>query len=90
MMGFGSITDYNGSADITFFCDEWEKYGGSLAVDTVIAFKGTYNKRDERQGFIFKELLDISRAEEMSWRELHIRLQKGAITKMEDLYPVRD
>ncbi|MDR2098191.1 MAG: DNA polymerase III subunit alpha, partial [Spirochaetaceae bacterium] len=63
MMGFGSITDYNGSADITFFCDEWEKYGEKLKPDTVIAFKGTYNRRDDKQGFIFKELLDISRAE---------------------------
>jgi DNA polymerase-3 subunit alpha len=90
MMGFGSITDYNGSADITFFCDEWERYSERLAVDSVIAFKGTYNKRDDKEGFIFKELLDISRAEEMSWRELHIRLQKNAITKMEDLYPLRD
>ena len=90
MMGFGSITDYNGSADITFFCDEWEKYSERLAVDTVIAFKGTYNKRDGKQGFIFKELLDISRADEMAWQELHIRLQKDAIKKMEDLYPLRD
>jgi DNA polymerase III alpha subunit len=90
MMGFGSITDYNGSADITFFCDEWEKYGEKLTADTVIAFKGTYNKRDDKQGFIFKELLDISRAGEMAWRELHIRLQKDAIKKMEDLYPLRD
>ncbi|MDR2796105.1 MAG: hypothetical protein LBB47_05275, partial [Spirochaetaceae bacterium] len=90
MMGFGSITDYNGSAGITFFCDEWEKYGEKLSVDTVIAFKGTYNKRDDKQGFIFKELLDISRAGEMAWRELHIRLQKDAIKKMEDLYPLRD
>lgn len=89
-MGFGSLTDYNGSADITFFCDEWEKYGGSLAIDTVIAFSGAYNRRDDKRGFIFKEPLDISRAEEMAWRELHIRLQKDAVKTMEDLYPVRD
>ncbi|MDR2445436.1 MAG: DNA polymerase III subunit alpha [Spirochaetaceae bacterium] len=90
MMGFGSVTDYNGSADITFFCDEWEKYNEKLTVDTVVAFKGTYNRRDDKQGFIFKELLDISRAGEMAWRELHIRLQKDAIKKIEDLYPLRD
>ncbi|MDR2097082.1 MAG: DNA polymerase III subunit alpha, partial [Spirochaetaceae bacterium] len=66
------------------------KYGEKLKPDTVIAFKGTYNRRDDKQGFIFKELLDISRAEELTWRELHIRLQKDAIKKMEDLYPIRD
>jgi DNA polymerase-3 subunit alpha len=89
-MGFGALTDYNGSIDITFFCDEWGKYGEKLAVDTAIAFKGTYNKRDDKQSILFKELLDISYAEEMAWQELHIRLQKDAVKKMEDLYPVRD
>ncbi|MDR1363528.1 MAG: DNA polymerase III subunit alpha [Spirochaetaceae bacterium] len=89
-MGFGALTDYNGDIDITFFCDEWEKYGEKLAVDTAIAFKGSYNKRDDKQSVIFKELLDISCADEMAWRELHIRLQKDAVKKMEDLYPVRD
>ncbi|MDR0408875.1 MAG: DNA polymerase III subunit alpha [Spirochaetaceae bacterium] len=89
-MGFGSLSDYNGSIDITFFCDEWEKFSEKLAVDTVIAFKGTYNRRDDKQGLIFKELLDISRADEMAWRELHIRLQKNTVKSVEDLYPVRD
>ncbi|GHV84201.1 hypothetical protein AGMMS50212_15410 [Spirochaetia bacterium] len=90
LMGFGSLADYNGQIDITFYHDQWKKYSETLQQDIVIVFKGTLEEYNGKRGIIFKELLDTTKLDDMAWKEVHIRLQPDAVKSENDLVPLRD
>ncbi|QQO11079.1 DNA polymerase III subunit alpha [Breznakiella homolactica] len=89
-MGFGSLGDYNGDIDLTFFPDTWEKCRDKLAVDRIIAIKGKVDLSRDRPSFLVDALLDMEQLAEKSYREVHIRLDQAAAEREEGLYPLRD
>jgi DNA polymerase-3 subunit alpha len=92
-MCFGSLGDYNGEIDLTFFPKTWEKCKDALAVDRITALRGrldrSQDRRRERPGFVVDAILDLAELAENSYREVHIRLG-GDLEREETLYPLRD
>jgi DNA polymerase-3 subunit alpha len=62
-MCFGTLTDYNGEINLTFFHESWEQCKDRLVPDRVIALKGKLDRsaaqKGERAGFIVDEMLNL-------------------------------
>ncbi len=89
-MGFGSLGDFNGDMDLTFFTKTWEQYRDRLKVDEIVVLKGKLDMSRDRPSFLVDSLLDMGEISERSWREVHIRLDPGTSAREENLYPLRD
>ncbi len=89
-MGFGSLSDFNGEVDVTFFPKTWEQCRDKISVDQVAALRGKLDKSRDRPSFLVDALLNIDDLSERSWREVHIRLNEGTADREENLYPLRD
>ncbi|GMO27009.1 MAG: DNA polymerase III subunit alpha [Termitinemataceae bacterium] len=93
-MGFGKLTDYNGTIELTFFSDIWEELNDKLIPDHVIALSGKYNKRENdkytNHGIVVSSMIDLVKLDNMAWKELHIRLDSVLINGGEDILQVHD
>ena len=65
-MAFVSITDYNGDMDLTFFPENWERAQKNIELEKVIAVRGKYDKREnrDRPSFLVDVVLDINKLQE--------------------------
>jgi DNA polymerase-3 subunit alpha len=88
-MCFGSLADYNGEVDLTFFTEIWEKNRDTLVIDSIIALRGKLDKSRGTPSFVVDEILELAKLAESN-RELHIRLREAAAKQEEALYPLRD
>jgi DNA polymerase-3 subunit alpha len=64
-MCFGTLSDYNGEIDLTFFNDAWEKCKNRISVDQIVALKGrpdrSQNRKREQAGFIVNDMQDLDK-----------------------------
>jgi DNA polymerase-3 subunit alpha len=62
-MCYASLGDYNGDIDLTFFPKTWEKCGGDIQVDQIIAIKGKVDVQEQRERpcFLVNEVLDLEK-----------------------------
>ncbi|MCX7656138.1 MAG: DNA polymerase III subunit alpha [Treponemataceae bacterium] len=89
-MGFGTLADYRGEIDLTFFPEIWERLRDHLTVEDIVALQGKVDTKRERPSFLVEHMLDIHNLVERSYREVHIRLRRQALRAENQLYPLRD
>ena len=76
-MAFGSIEDFNGSVELTFFTKIWEEVREQIIPDAVIALKGKIDSSRGDPQIIVEELLDPESLKETAVSEVHIRLEES-------------
>ncbi len=83
-MGFGSFEDLNGTIDLVFFPETWEKYRTKLLPETVCGFSGIVdNSREGSASFLVDEVTDISRLQQKALTEIHIELDENLASEPE-------
>ncbi|MDR2897825.1 MAG: DNA polymerase III subunit alpha, partial [Spirochaetaceae bacterium] len=88
-MAFGSIEDFNGSIDLVFFPDLWEKQRDNIKDDSVWGLTGKIDTSRETPSFIVDALINPDELQEKSIKEIHIRMLPG-FTEERDLSRLRD
>lgn len=89
-MGFGAFEDLNGTIDLVFFSETWEKNRAKLLPETVCGFSGTAdNSREGSPSFLVDEIIDISQLQQKALTEVHIELD-GSTTTEDNLIHIKD
>lgn len=88
-MAFGTLTDLDGSIDLTFFPKVWEKLGPQLHNDAVLALSGSVDTSRDTPSFLVDEIIPMETLKEKSVKEVHIKLNK-ALSAETDLLQFRD
>jgi DNA polymerase-3 subunit alpha len=78
-MAFGTLQDYNGSIDVTFFPKTWEQLSSMIENDKVYAFSGKLDTRQdsEKPSFIVNAIEDPEVLKNRAIQEVHIQLEDG-------------
>ncbi len=76
-MAFAKLQDYEGTIDLTFFPDTWEKLKGQILNDQILVFKGRIDGSRETPSLIVTDIMDPKILEERSISEIHIQLDSG-------------
>ncbi|MBN1646386.1 MAG: DNA polymerase III subunit alpha [Spirochaetales bacterium] len=87
-MAFGTIEDFNGSIELTFFSDIWEQCRDKVSTDMVLAVKGKIDTSRGEPQMIVEELPDPETLKENAVSEIHIRLD-GTLDREEELSELR-
>jgi len=88
-MGFGSFEDFNGTIDLTFFPNTWEKCRDKLLPDTVWGIVGKIDTSRDTPSFLVDSWVNPDELQAKSIREVHIKLSPGS-TDETRLSPLRD
>ncbi|MBQ3669939.1 MAG: DNA polymerase III subunit alpha, partial [Treponema sp.] len=80
-MGFGTLQDYDGTLDLTFFKSEWAELKDKLVVNGVYAFSGRVDSTRDTPSFIVSKLEDPQVLKERAYTEIHIQLESGFKTE---------
>jgi DNA polymerase-3 subunit alpha len=89
-MMFASIDDFNGSIELVFFPEAFERCRDGLKEGAVVALSGKVEKNRGEPKFIVEGLVDTGALKEKAVRELHIELahaelSETAVTRLKDL-----
>ncbi|TFG59715.1 MAG: DNA polymerase III subunit alpha, partial [Spirochaetales bacterium] len=87
-MAFGQIEDYNGSMELVFFPDTWERCNYLIKDDALIAVTGKFNTERERLSFIVEEVKRPEDIKIANQTEIHIRIS-GSLEDEDELYQLR-
>ena len=60
-MAFGTLRDFNGEIDLTFFSSAWEKYQAKVEEHHVVAVKGKVDKWKDKISFKVSKVLSLER-----------------------------
>ncbi len=88
-MAFGVFEDFNGSIDLTFFPNTWEKCRDKLLPDTVWGLTGKIDNSREKPSFLVESWTNPEEMQERSIREIHISLETAGAEE-QYLHPLRD
>ncbi|MDR1748351.1 MAG: DNA polymerase III subunit alpha [Spirochaetaceae bacterium] len=88
-MAFGTLEDFNGSIDLVFFPDLWEKQRDNIKDDSVWGLTGKIDMSRETPGFIVDAVINPDEMQEKSIKELHIRMLPG-FSEEKELHRLRD
>lgn len=88
-MGFGTFEDFNGTIDLTFFPNTWEKCRDRLLPDTVWGLVGKIDTSRDTPSFLVDSWVNPDELQAKSIREVHIKLSPGLIDESR-LSPLRD
>ncbi|MCI5524265.1 MAG: DNA polymerase III subunit alpha [Spirochaetia bacterium] len=86
-MGFGKLSDLNGSMDLTFFEEAWRNFGSTLKENEVYAFKGKADLRkkgeEESASFLVDSIENIDLLQQKRITQVHIQLEPSFSTAKE-------
>ena len=83
-MGFGTFEDLNGTIDLVFFPEAWEKFRPKLVPETVCGFSGTIDTtRENSSSFLVEEVIDINSLQQKALSEVHIELDENTASEKE-------
>jgi len=88
-MAFGTLQDYDGSIDLTFFPKTWETMKSQVHADQVYAFRGKVDGSRETPSLIVDEILDPKSMEQHAIRSVHIELDNQFSSEVE-IAQIRD
>ena len=88
-MAFGTLQDYDGTIDLTFFPKTWETMKGQIHADQVYAFRGKVDGSRETPSLIVDEIQDPKLLEQHAIRSVHIELDNNFSSEVE-IAPIRD
>ncbi len=88
-MGFGSFEDFNGSIDLTFFPNTWEKCREKLLPDTVWGIVGKIDTSRDSPSFLVESWINPDELQVKAIREVHLKLDPS-IHEENQLLPLRD
>ena len=77
VMGFGTLQDYDGTFNVTFFKGEWADVKARLALNGVYAFSGRVDGSRDTPSFIVNRIEDPQVLEERARTEVHVQLEPG-------------
>ena len=88
-MGFGSFEDFNGTIDLTFFPNTWEKCRDKLLADTVWGIVGKIDTSRDSPSFLVESWIDPNELQAKAIREVHIKIDPSFRDETQ-LVPLRD
>ena len=88
-MAFGVFEDFNGTIDLTFFPNTWEKVRDRAVADSVWGFSGKVDTGRDMPSFLVDSLVNPEELQAKSIREVHIKLEQVAASEAH-LSPLRD
>ncbi len=88
-MGFGAFEDFNGSIDLTFFPNIWEKVRDRAVADSVWGFAGKIDTSRDTPSFLVDSLVNPDELQAKSIREVHIKIAQEEASETH-LSPLRD
>ncbi len=88
-MAFGTFEDFNGTVDLTFFPNTWEKVRDRALPDTVWGIVGKVDTSRENPSFLVESLVSPDELQAKSIREVHLKLDPEYANESR-LTPLRD
>jgi len=88
-MAFGVFEDFNGTIDLTFFPNTWEKVRDRAVADSVWGFVGKVDMSRDTPSFLVDSLVSPDELQAKSIREVHIKIEQQAASEAH-LSPLRD
>jgi len=88
-MAFGVFEDFNGTIELTFFPNIWDKARAVLLPDTVWGLIGKIDNTREKPNLLVEEWINPDVLQEQSLREIHIAID-ATMSSEESLHPLRD
>lgn len=88
-MAFGVFEDFNGTIDLTFFPNIWDKARTVLLPDTVWGLTGKIDNTRDKPSFLVESWINPDELQERVIREIHIAIDP-TMTSEESLHPLRD
>ncbi len=88
-MAFGVFEDFNGTIDLTFFPNTWDKVRDRAVADSVWGFSGKVDTGRDTPSFLVDSLVNPEELQAKSIREVHIKLEQVAASETH-LTPLRD
>ncbi len=76
-MGFGTLQDYDGTVDLTFFKNEWAEIKDKIVMNGIYAFSGKVDGTRDTPSFIVNKIEDPELLKEKAYTEIHIQLESG-------------
>ncbi len=87
-MGFGMLEDYNGSIEMVFFSDVFEKFKDRLIEESIVGILGKVDTGRGQPQIIVTEARKPEEMEERESGEIHVRINESFEAE-EDLYHLR-
>jgi DNA polymerase-3 subunit alpha len=88
-MAFAVFEDFNGTIDLTFFPNTWDKLRDRAVADSVWGFSGKVDTGRDTPSFLVDSLVNPDELQAKSIREVHIKLAQVAASEVH-LTPLRD
>ncbi len=88
-MGFGTFEDFNGTIDLTFFPNTWEKFRDKAVADSVWGLVGKVDTSRDTPSYLVESLVSPDELQAKSIREVHIKIDPE-YTDENRLTPLRD
>ncbi len=88
-MCFGSFEDFNGSIDLTFFPNTWEKCRDKILPETVWGLVGKVDLSRDTPSFLVESWVNPDELQAKSIREVHLRIDSSLVTEQQ-FTPLRD
>lgn len=87
-MAFATLEDYNGSIELLFFDEAYEKYRERLIEESIVGILGKVDMRRGTPQIVVEEVRDPEEMDERETGEVHIRLDKSVASE-EAFYRLR-
>ncbi len=88
-MAFALLEDFNGTIELTFFPNIWEKKGALIEKDTIMGFSGKVDLSRGDPKFLVDEIIPLDTFKKIKTSEVHIKINRD-ICKEEELVSFRE
>ncbi|MDR2517328.1 MAG: DNA polymerase III subunit alpha [Spirochaetaceae bacterium] len=68
LMAFGSLADYTGEIDLTFFAKVWKNFRDDVSVESRAAFRGRLDTSRAKPSFIVSQVMDLEKMRKKALR----------------------